>query len=137
MLCRVYFVNFVKIIHHNFFGILGVLFLVVFFTFLIIKKKYTLKVGEGTFSSNLSYDPLFRFLVFLGGLLFSLCGCFLGFLNFRNNFLNLLKKLGRVYFLNFFFKNYPPFREGSFKKKTAIFALQGQQGGGLPKYQPP
>ena len=36
------------------------------------------------------------FLVFLGSVL--------GFLNFRNNFWNLLKKLGRVYFLHFFKK---------------------------------
>ena len=45
----------------------GVIFLVCFFDFLNFFES-TLKVGEGIFSSNLSYDPLIRFLVFLGGL---------------------------------------------------------------------
>ena len=60
--------------------------------------KFTLKVGGGIFYSNLSYDPLFRFLVFLGVFFLVFLGLFL---NFQNHFWNLLKKLGRVYFLHF------------------------------------
>ena len=62
--------HFVKIIHHLRFWYFEGYFFIFFLLFEFPKYvfKYTLKVGEDIFSSNLSYDPLFRFLVFLGGL---------------------------------------------------------------------
>ena len=70
----VYFLQFVKIIHLGCWYFGGYLFIFYFFISKIVFKS-TLKVGEGIFSSNLSYGPLFRFLVFWGDFL-CVCVCF-------------------------------------------------------------
>ena len=96
---RVYFLLLTK--NHNlgfwYFG--GSDFKLFYFYFLNFQNIFLIyfKSWRGIFYSNLSCDPLFRFLVFWG----SFWGYLGLFLNFQNHFWNLLKKLGRVYFLLF------------------------------------